>query len=189
MQNFLLIPLILLFVACNSEPVEENVVQQSTTDTIPTNNIADADTSSALTSIDSTEFTYTDGAIELGWDILAMVDFEETFNEEVQAYIPYPTFHPPVKALEGKEVIVRGFIIPLEETGEETILVLSANPFSSCFFCGGAGPETVMDIKLKPNAKRNFKTDQQTAFRGKLKLNDSDLYYLNYILEDAESVK
>lgn len=189
MQNFLLISIILLLVACNSESVEENVDKQPMADTILLNNRVDTDTSSLLTSIDSVEYTYTDGAVELGWDILAMVDFEETFNEEVQAYIPYPTFHPPVKALEGKEVIVRGFIIPLEETGEETILVLSANPFSSCFFCGGAGPESVMDIKLKPNVKRDFKTDQQTAFRGKLKLNDSDLYYLNYILEDAELVK
>jgi hypothetical protein len=42
-----------------------------------------------------------------------------------------------------------------------------------------------MDIKLRPDEKRKFTTDDRMTFLGKLRLNDDDLYYLNYILEDA----
>lgn len=191
MNKILIITLLFLCLACENEAPRDtqtteapSATQLDTTAKDPEVLVADT-----LPFPDTVEYAYTDGAVELTWEIMAMVDFEETFNEELQAYIPYPDFHPPVEALEGKEVIVRGFVIPLEETGDETILVLSANPFSSCFFCGGAGPETVMDIKLKSSKGQHFKTDQRMAFRGKLKLNDSDLYYLNYILEEAEAVR
>ena len=43
-----------------------------------------------------------------------------------------------IQAINGKEVLIQGYIIPFEETGDESILILSANPFSTCFFCGGA---------------------------------------------------
>jgi hypothetical protein len=170
--------------ACSNETTE---AEQQQVDTIGIqDSLLPMDTS--ITIVDSVEYEYINGVVYLGWNILAMVDFEETFNEELQAYIPYPKFHPPVQTLAGTEVIVEGFVIPLEETGEESIIVLSANPFSSCFFCGGAGPETVMDIQLKPGKKPKLKTDQKVAFKGKLRLNDTDLYYLNYILDDAELV-
>ena len=68
------------------------------------------------------------------------------------------------------------------------MLVLSANSFANCFFCGNAGPETIMDIKMKTKFKKPLKQDDRVIFRGKLKLNATDLYYLNYILEDAEVV-
>lgn len=129
------------------------------------------------------------GCIELTWKHLAEVDFEERFTEEVGTYVPYPIFRPSVKRIEGKKVEIEGYIIPVEETGEESIIVLSANPFSACFFCGMAGPETIMDIKLKKKFKNKFKQDDILTFRGKLRLNDTDLYYLNYILEEAELVE
>ncbi len=129
-----------------------------------------------------------DGYIELTWAHLAEVDFEERYTEEVDTYVPYPVFRPSVQRLAGEKVRISGYVIPVEETGEESIIVLSANPFSSCFFCGMAGPETIMDIKLQNKFKNKFKQDQTVTFRGKLRLNDSDLYYLNYILEEAEVV-
>lgn len=146
-----------------------------------------ADTLEALPKVmvfDSSLYEFQDGAIVLSWQTLAKVTFEDQYNEELETYISYPLFSPEVQALDGQEVLVSGYVIPLEETGED-ILVLSAFPFSSCFFCGGAGPESVMDIKLKNSTDNRYKTDQMTRFRGKLRLNDSDLYYLNYILEEA----
>ena len=122
----------------------------------------------------------------LNWNLLTRMKFNDKYNAEVGTYIPYPVFHPSVKRLSGQKVEVSGYVIPLEETGDENILVLSAYPYSSCFFCGAAGPESVMDIKLKVKAKRRFTIDERLTFRGTLNLNDSDLYYLNYILEEAE---
>jgi len=41
-----------------------------------------------------------------------------------------------------------------------------------------------MDVQLKKQGRR-FKQDAMVTFQGKLRLNDSDLDYLNYILDDA----
>jgi hypothetical protein len=135
--------------------------------------------------VDTSHFEYEDGVLRLTWKMLTDVVFSDEYSEEVQAYVPYPTFGAQLQAIEGREVLIEGYIIPLEETGDETILVLSAQPYSSCFFCGGAGPESVMDIKLRPDEQRKFTTDDRMTFRGRFRLNDDDLYYLNYILEDA----
>lgn len=142
-----------------------------------------------VTEFDSSKYAFRDGIVDLNWQILAMVAFEERHNEELDQYIPYPIFSPTVKALAGKEVYIEGYYIPVDESGDADIVVLSAFPFSACFFCGNAGPESVMDIQLKNKTKLNFKTDDRITFKGKLKLNDTDLYYLNYILEEAEWVK
>ncbi|NUO00962.1 MAG: hypothetical protein HUU01_10150 [Saprospiraceae bacterium] len=133
-------------------------------------------------------YTFLGEAVDLNWQMLAKIEFKEMFNDEADAFVPYPIFHPLIKALDGKMVQIKGYVIPTEEIGNTDILVLSANPFSQCFFCGNAGPESVMDIKLAGKAPE-FDLDQVTTFKGKLRLNDADLYYLNYILEEAEVVK
>lgn len=127
-----------------------------------------------------------EGYNQITWKHLSHVEFNEKYTEEVQAYVPYPVFHPSIQKLGGEKVIIQGYIIPIEETGDETLLVLSAFPFSACFFCGMAGPETIMDIQLKEKLSERLKQDEVVSFKGRLRLNDSDLYYLNYILEDAE---
>ena len=66
--------------------------------------------------------------------------------------------------------------------------MLSANPYSSCFFCGQAGPESVMEIQLLKQYD-GLRMDQVITFKGKLRLNADDIYQLNYILEDAEVVE
>jgi hypothetical protein len=127
-------------------------------------------------------------AIQLSWETLAAIDFEYSFVEELGAEVPFPIFTDTIKKLEGKWVEVEGYLIPVSETGDETIIVLSAFPYSQCFFCGGAGPESVIDI-LPASDPGKLKMDQVVAFRGKLKLNDSDFDYLNYILEEAEFIE
>lgn len=178
----------LLVLACGSEekqaePEPEVQVEEPAP---PVELLATAVDSTAIYQDTVKYTTNADGYIELTWRHLAEVDFEERYTEEVETYVPYPVFRPSVQRLSGKKVEIKGYIIPVEETGEESIIVLSANPFSSCFFCGMAGPETIMDIKLKKKFKNRFKQDDVLTFRGKLRLNDSDLYYLNYILEEAE---
>jgi hypothetical protein len=55
-----------------------------------------------------------------------------------------------------------------------------------CFFCGGAGPETVMEVYAKESVKY---TAEAIILRGKLELNDSDVNRLMYILNNAEMVR
>jgi hypothetical protein len=123
--------------------------------------------------------------VKITWETLKDVKFTEKYNEELGAFIQHPAFGPKVNALSGKEVEISGYIIPLDIPAG--IYVLSANPFATCFFCGGGGPESVMDLRfVKP--PRRYKTDEKVVLRGKLKLNSNDIYTLNYILEEARQV-
>lgn len=134
---------------------------------------------------DTTRYQMKEGFYQVTWQHLSKVSFVDKMNEEYDAMVAYPVFQPSVKKLDGQKIQIKGYVIPLEETGDESIVILSAFPFTSCFFCGGAGPETVIDVQLKKQ-KTRFKQDDMISFRGKLRLNDSDLDYLNYILEEAE---
>lgn len=88
--------------------------------------------------------------------------------------------------MDGKVVQIRGYIIPVDVV--QDYYVLSANPYSSCFFCGQAGPESVMEIQLKKSYD-GLRMDKIVTFKGKLRLNADDIYQLNYVLEDAEVVE
>jgi len=135
--------------------------------------------------------TGTAEAIPIDWELLATTEFEERYNEELKAMIPYPIFPAALKKLEGKTIQITGYVIPVEETGEEGgLLVLSAVPYSQCFFCGLAGPESVMDVQLQEELGRfDSWMDRRLTFCGRLRLNGSDLYHLNFILEEAKSIK
>lgn len=125
---------------------------------------------------------------KITWKTLSDVSFYEEYNKEFDFNVLYPKFGPLVKALEGKEVEIQGYAIPINEIGYEDILVLSGLPYSQCFFCGMAGPESVMDIK--PTEKLpDIPLDEKLTFRGILKLNVKDLSQLNYILTNAVLVE
>lgn len=191
---YILIIFLQLTVSCEEsnntkKSADDKIIEQENSkDFVKVTSEPAAALSEYVTEFDSSQYNFRAGSVDLNWQILARVTFDEQYNEELDQYIPYPVFSPSVKALNGEEVYIQGYYIPVDEAGDEDMLVLSAYPFSACFFCGNAGPESVMDIQLKEKNKLKFKTDDRITFKGKLKLNDTDLYYLNYILEDAELV-
>lgn len=121
---------------------------------------------------------------KLTWDILKDVVFKKKWYPQESIFMLYPTFGPGIKKLENKEVIIKGYVIPVDAA--TNMYVLSAFPYSQCFFCGGAGPESVMSLKPKKGASHKYKTDEMHTFKGKLKLNADDIYEMNYILEEAD---
>ena len=108
--------------------------------------------------------------------------FSDKYSEEVEAYYYFPTFGPSVLALNNKEVIIKGYVLEIDRGND--VYILSANPFAACFFCGAAGPESIVELKLGKNHPR-LTMDQVVTFRGILKLNAVDIYQCNYILESA----
>ena len=92
-----------------------------------------------------------------------------------------PIYGAEVRKLDGKEVTIEGYFLPLD-FGDK-YFVLSSQPFVSCFFCGGAGPETVMEVYLSGKMKQ-YK-GQKVIVKGILKLNNGDLEHLTYMLKDA----
>ena len=119
----------------------------------------------------------------LDWSDLADVQFFEKFSNSMGIKYYQATFGEDIKELEGEEVMVMGYLIPLDALGET--YALSKNPFSACFFCGAAGPETVVELRVKAEYVRRYQTDERRAFRGRLQLNESSLEQFNYVLIDA----
>ncbi len=119
------------------------------------------------------------------WKTLAKVDYKTRFDELTQFEEEYPIFSEEVKALDGTEITLQGWMIPLDELRGENYFVLSSLPFANCFFCGGAGPETVMEVFSK---KQIDFTEKKIKVKGKLKINADDPLRLMYILNDAKLI-
>ena len=121
------------------------------------------------------------------WALFAKTRFIEKLNREFGMYFLYPKFPEELKAMEGKVVTVSGFYIPLDMNNSD-IAVVSKFPNAECFFCGGAGPESILVGYLKKKPARRIKMDEIVKIRGKLKLNELDIDELNFILLDAEVI-
>ncbi len=124
--------------------------------------------------------------ISLTWEMLKDVSFKKKWYPNEGIFMLAPTFGNSLKSLEKKEVIIKGYIVPI--SAEENLYALSAFPYTSCFMCGAAGPESVISLKGKKLTQK-FSTDEMHTFKGKLFLNGNDVYELTYILKDAEVVK
>jgi hypothetical protein len=120
---------------------------------------------------------------KIDWAFLAKVEWGEKYFEEYEEVVFYPDFGKEVLAVDNTLVEIEGYVIPVDV--ESGYYVLSANPFASCFFCGNAGPESVMELQFPESMKDIFKTDEIITFRGRLKLNWDDLEHCNYILQKA----
>jgi hypothetical protein len=127
-----------------------------------------------------------DSVGEEGWDTLARVPFHSKFFKEHNEYFLVPTFDAAIRSREGKEIILKGHYMPFDLP--EKSVILSKYPYAACFFCGGAGPESVAEVVFL-NKPPRFRADQIITVKGKLKLNDKDVSHLNFILMDAELIK
>lgn len=117
------------------------------------------------------------------WRTLAKLSWNDVYDDVLGMDVSQPVFSDEIKKLNGKTVTVKGYLLPVDVGDQQ--MVLSAFPFANCFFCGGAGPETVMQIDLKKNTRLYNK---RVTVRGKLKLNDQDFLSLIYALEKTEMV-
>ncbi|TVR84625.1 MAG: hypothetical protein EA409_00535 [Saprospirales bacterium] len=136
----------------------------------------------ASTAVFSQQIPGEDGGL---WRTLGKLSYEKQYNDMFGFEIDMPVFSEEIKALENKEVMVRGYIIPVEGYRNHKEFIFSAFPYSQCFFCGAAGPETVMEIYAERPVRF---TSEIIWLKGKLILNDSDINHLFYILEDAREV-
>lgn len=122
---------------------------------------------------------------ELSWRDLAQVTWEEKFIEEYNMNFLVPVFGS-IREKEGETISIKGYVLPLDAEGN--FFVLSRFPYSSCFFCGGAGPESIVELILSDREKRKFEMDDLLIFEGTLRLNGDDLNHFTYMLEDAKVV-
>jgi hypothetical protein len=94
-----------------------------------------------------------------------------------------PTYNDKIKALNGQKITIKGFLIPLEQKAKHSFFLLSAFPFDACFYCGKAGPESVIEVTVKKPLKD---TKTPITITGTLKLNFDNPDHLFYLINDGE---
>ncbi len=120
------------------------------------------------------------------WKTLSKITYKKQYDELMGFKIDVPVFSDQVKALSGKEIEIKGYIIPVEGYKSHKEFIFSAFPYNMCFFCGGAGPETVMEVEAAEPIEYSA---EQVVLKGKLSLNDTDINRLMYLITDAVLVE
>ena len=119
------------------------------------------------------------------WYLLADVKIETRRDDLLMEDRDFPVFGKNLLEKDGKEIELAGYMVPLDELLGQKNFVISSLPFQTCFFCGGAGPETVAEVRTTDAIKF---TDSKIRVKGRLVLNDSDPVRLYYTLVDAEII-
>jgi hypothetical protein len=120
----------------------------------------------------------------LSWKLLGIIKYIKKPDKDYPDGVMFPIINSELKAKGKKKIVMSGFIIPIDNVS----YALSKNVFASCFFCGQAGPETIMGIKFKgPTPK--LKTDQYVTLEGTFRYNDNDVNDWIYHIENAVIVK
>ena len=118
-------------------------------------------------------------ATEVTWQLLGQIDFVKKKNPHY-GEVMYPMVNGTLKALQGKKIKASGFIVPIDSKS----YALSKNVFAQCFFCGNAGPETIMGIQFK-GATPRLKTDTYVTMEGTFRYNADDIDDWIYHIENA----
>jgi hypothetical protein len=114
----------------------------------------------------------------VSWKTLGRVE-EMKVNQRI-----VPKFSTEITALDGKEVRLQGFMMPLEAGRKQRRFLLSGN-VPSCPFCMPGGPESLVEVLCKDAV--NFKMDP-IVISGKLSILKDDPSGLWYRITDAALV-
>jgi hypothetical protein len=111
------------------------------------------------------------------WRLLRSLKYETKTTGLYQ-----PLFTPAIQNLDGKKVTLEGFMIVIQHERKPKNFMLSYFPVNACFFCGAAGPESVIEVE---STQAITYTDDPVSLTGYLRLNAKDENRMFYILEKA----
>jgi hypothetical protein len=118
------------------------------------------------------------------WKLLGIIKYVKKPAKDYPEGVMFPIINSTLKEKSKKKIVISGFIIPIDNVS----YALSKNVFASCFFCGQAGPETIMGIKFRGTTPK-LKTDQFVTLEGIFRYNDNDVNDWIYHIDDAVIVK
>jgi hypothetical protein len=113
----------------------------------------------------------------LPWELLA-VPYSTTSDGLYE-----PQFPSWLDKYQNQEIVIQGYLVPVDVEGNQ--YALSRYAFSSCFFCGNAEPNTVVELIFKERPD-NLITDQFVVVKGILMFNSIDPFRLFFILQQVE---
>lgn len=116
----------------------------------------------------------------LEWDVLASVEwvFEDNYYRAI--------FNEEQKKLDGKELIVHGFMFPIEYTRRHSNFIVSSAPMGFCFFCGPGEAESMVYVQLDDPVEY---TQNPIKAKGTFKLVSDASMGIIYELTDATIVR
>ncbi|CCG52540.1 Protein of unknown function precursor [Flavobacterium indicum GPTSA100-9 = DSM 17447] len=131
----------------------------------------------------STSITKTVVAADtLTWKLLGEIKYVRKKHASY-GEVEFPLVNTKLKKLQSKQVVISGFIVPIDNKN----YALSKNVFAACFFCGKSGPETIVGLKFK-GATPKLKTDTYLTVKGTFKYNETDVENWIYNMEQVEIV-
>ena len=175
---FIIIFGVLILLDSSFKPSQEFIKSQQSS---PKSN---PQTASLLPNLSSFENSMMQAPDTLTWKLLGVIKYVNKPSKDYPDGVMFPIINSTLKAKSKKKIVMSGFIIPIDNVS----FALSKNVFASCFFCGQAGPETIMGIKFK-GATPKLKTDQYVTMEGTFRYNDNDVNDWIYHIENAVIIK
>jgi hypothetical protein len=103
------------------------------------------------------------------WKKIAKIEYDV-----IDDYEYYPIFTPELKNLAGKEVSLRGYMVPLEEGVVHSTFLISVLPINQCYFCGKNGIPMMVEVYMKKAVRY---TDGIISITGKMSLNKTNMAF------------
>ncbi len=122
------------------------------------------------------------------WKTLGLMKFERQFAESDGISQQQGRFVPVIEEMECEEIIVKGYIIPLDGKKAQKHFMFSLFPYTGCFFCGMAGAETVIEAFSKDGELIEY-SDQSVTLKGYFRFTGRDPNDIMFTLEEAQLVK
>ena len=113
------------------------------------------------------------------WKLLSQVELVKAKDRFV------PKFAKGIAELDTKEVLVQGFMMPLQAGDKQTHFVLSAMP-QSCSFCMPGGPEQMVEVRTKTAVKYTL---EPVVLKGRMAVLKDDPTGVFYRLTEAVPAK
>jgi hypothetical protein len=103
------------------------------------------------------------------WEVVSRIK-----HKVIDDYEYYPIFTDEMKALEGRTLTLKGYMVPIKEGFHHTSFLLSVLPISQCFFCGKNGIPMMIEVQLKKPVSYSEKV---IAVKGVMKLRQVNAAY------------
>jgi hypothetical protein len=120
---------------------------------------------------------------EVTWEDLEIKTFNEVYSEKYNAYYMEPIFNEKAQKLNGKKIVIMGFITPLDKLSDYYILSNEVH-VPSCEEI--LRSEVLIDLRIKLDSTQNL--SEEVKIKGVLRTNKDDLHRTNYILENAKII-
>ena len=137
---------------------------------------------SEIPSVHNTFYAVPEGVV--GWDTLGDLDVRTEVIAPLQARF-HTDYSQEIKALDGQEVKLMGFIYPLEGGLEHERFLLTAWP-PSCPFCLPAGPSQMVEVLCEEPVEF---TEGAVLMAGRFELLEDDPSGMYYRMHGAKEVE